>query len=371
MSRSKIWAWTINARADHPGEVPTAPVLRLNTDGVLFYKYQMESGDSGTKHIQGCIRFCTMKSLVQVKKILNCPWAHCEIARNWKALVDYCGKEDTRIGATVEEGSPGEQGKRTDLTAVASGIKSGLTPQQIAAEYPETYIKYPKGIQALAAALHEPRYRDNLKVFCLYGPTGVGKTFFVHKFYPSHYAVFDMKTPWFDGYSNHKTVLFDDYGPKMMQVDYLKRFLDKYKCTAPVKGASVAWNPELIFITTNHALGNWFEGSTVGDHDFAAIRRRMTWIELTADRIVNEKLIIDTLYTSGVTVPGVDYTVHTVGAAHATAAGAVGDATPMPDVATQPLPDDADCIGYGSLDLLRTDYVEPSVDQMILLRDHE
>lgn len=369
MSRSKIWAWTINARDSHPHETPTAPVLEIGVANVIYYKYQMEMGETGRKHIQGCIRFLTLKSMDQVKGVLGCPWAHVEVARNWKALVDYCGKEETRIGGTKEEGDSGQQGKRTDIAAVATGLKAGMTCQQIAQQYPETYMRYPKGITMLHAAMHEPLFRPNLKVFCLYGTTGIGKTYFVHKHFPKHYVVADMKSPWMDGYNQENVVLFDDYGPNMMPIDHLKRYLDIYRCSAPIKGGFVPWNPRIIFMTTNHRLGHWYNGGLVGDYDIAALQRRLTWIELTENRVSNEILIVNVMRQAGVPVPNSDHIQDASAAADAAATREDVDGGAMPDAPTQTSPQGIHDLSQHAIDLVRTDYVEPTIEDMILLRD--
>lgn len=305
MSRSRVWAWTINARAEYPHEVPIPPGVAIGRDNVLYYKYQLERGEDDHRlHLQGCMRFSQPKSLAQVKTILGCAWAHCEVAREWKKLVDYCGKEETRAGPTVEEGDVGEQGKRSDLKDVAEAVAKGMGVDEVAIAYGTAFIKFHKGIEALHHRLHPPLYRENLKVFCLYGPTGVGKTHFIHKYFPGHYSMSNMKVPWMCGYNQEKVVLMDDYGPKMMDINYLKKVLDKYKCTVPVKGGHVAWNPETIFITTNHLMATWWDGGSVGDHDIGAISRRIIWITLTGDRDVNERLICDTVNGHGVLTPG-------------------------------------------------------------------
>lgn len=364
--RSRLWAWTINSRDSHPHEIPTAPELTIGVNGVLYYKYQMEAGATGRKHIQGCIRFQTVKSMEQVKSVLGCPWVHLEKSRNWKALVDYCGKEETRIGATVEEGNSGEQGKRTDLMAVASGLRSGMTCKQIAEQYPETYMRYPKGVHMLAAALHEPRRRDNLQVFCLHGETGVGKSHFIHKYFPDCYVLAENKNPWMDGYNQEKVVVFEEYGPNQMSINSLKRYLDIYKCNAPVKGGFVPWNPELIFITTNSEMARWYDPASVGEHDFAALQRRMTWITLGRSRSDNEKLLVITLRSRGIDIQGADHIVNAAPTAVAANADA-GDA--VVDMAPQAIPETVGCLSQHSGELLRTDFVDPTLDDMVGWRD--
>lgn len=60
------------------------------------YLYQEETGQTGNKHLQGCIHFKSARSWNSVQKAL--PGAHVERARNWLASVKYCSKEETRTG---------------------------------------------------------------------------------------------------------------------------------------------------------------------------------------------------------------------------------------------------------------------------------
>lgn len=55
---------------------------------------QVEKGEEGTTHIQGCLKTLSVR-FSQVKKHL--PRAHIEPARNEKALEKYVVKEDTRV----------------------------------------------------------------------------------------------------------------------------------------------------------------------------------------------------------------------------------------------------------------------------------
>lgn len=57
-------------------------------------KGQLERGENGTDHIQGCLKTTSVR-FAQVKKAL--PRAHIEIARSPKALEKYVVKEGTRV----------------------------------------------------------------------------------------------------------------------------------------------------------------------------------------------------------------------------------------------------------------------------------
>lgn len=55
---------------------------------------QMEVGDSGTPHIQGCIKYKLQKDMGYMKQ--KYPRAHLEVCRKWDESVQYCGKADSR-----------------------------------------------------------------------------------------------------------------------------------------------------------------------------------------------------------------------------------------------------------------------------------
>lgn len=64
------------------------------------YTYQEEIGKEGTPHIQGALYYKNARSFKAVKD--DFPVAiHIEAAKNWKALVNYCKKQDTKNGITV------------------------------------------------------------------------------------------------------------------------------------------------------------------------------------------------------------------------------------------------------------------------------
>lgn len=57
---------------------------------------------------------------------------------------------------TVAPGKNSNQGNRIDLTAVTDAIKSGHTVREIAAEHPETFIKFHRGIAQLHGLMRAP-----------------------------------------------------------------------------------------------------------------------------------------------------------------------------------------------------------------------
>jgi len=101
--RSCYWSITIN----NPTAEDELEIELLKTNkNVKEFKYQLEEGDNGTKHYQGCLHTASLK-FSAVKKMLK--RAHIEKANNPLALQNYVGKEDTRLESrdTIRNFTPG------------------------------------------------------------------------------------------------------------------------------------------------------------------------------------------------------------------------------------------------------------------------
>lgn len=273
---ARRWAFTFNLK-----ERPTTINQYLqewNLDKVKYILYQLEKAPTtGTYHLQGCISLKDPAKMTGVKKIFNDDTVHVEKAKHWDKLKDYCKKQDTKEMDFIEWGKESEQGKRTDLDALAATIKEGTTLSTIADTQPGMFIKYHKGLQALRSALMKPKAMER-KVMLCWGKTGTGKTRLAYDAFDHTdiYSVFCIKNPWFDGYDGHKVVLFDECGPGMMNHNFLKRVLDRHPMTVPVKGGSMPWNAETIILTSNLPIDWWFQIPT---EDMAALKRRMVIFE--------------------------------------------------------------------------------------------
>lgn len=110
-------------------------------------------------------------------------------------------------------------------------------------------------------------------VVVYWGRTGTGKT----------RAVFDNVNDkediyvhpggnWFDGYDQHKIVLFDDYGGSEFKLTYLLKLIDRYPIRVPIKGGFTSWVPEEIYITSNRSPDSWYPNAHE-EHIDAMFRR--------------------------------------------------------------------------------------------------
>ncbi len=77
-------------------------------DNTEEFHSQKEIGESGTPHIQGAFRFKNPRSFRAVLAELHgiSKKIHLEICRNFKKCMDYCSKEETRVGSGPSNKKP-------------------------------------------------------------------------------------------------------------------------------------------------------------------------------------------------------------------------------------------------------------------------
>lgn len=88
MSKSRGFTFTLNNY--------TVDDIKMITEFKCQYIFQEETGESGTKHLQGMLYFTNAVSFNTVKTML--PRAHIEKMKSKIASIKYCSKEDTRTG---------------------------------------------------------------------------------------------------------------------------------------------------------------------------------------------------------------------------------------------------------------------------------
>lgn len=88
--RGKNWFFTWNNYPD------TYDTILLKEFSGAKYTFQEETGEQGTKHIQGCVSFTNARGFEALKKIDKT--IHWEQTKDMKAAIAYCSKDDTRTG---------------------------------------------------------------------------------------------------------------------------------------------------------------------------------------------------------------------------------------------------------------------------------
>ncbi len=259
-ARYRHWVFTIN----NPNDADRLALKALIAMKHFKYcVYQEELGHSDTPHYQGYIEFKRTMRLSTVKRLLG-GRVHLERRRGTQQQArDYCMKEDGRISAPVELGTYvpiSGQGHRTDLATLTLAIKETPDVTTIAKAFPIQYLKFHKGITKLCR-IYTPKRSSPPKVWLYYGTTGTGKTRDAFTLQDIHRKAPD--TRWFDGYSNQKTLLLDDFCGRMskMSLSYLLQLLDRYPMLVEVKGDYVPLLATQIIITTNIHPRLWYDYS--------------------------------------------------------------------------------------------------------------
>lgn len=265
------WIFTLNLGT----EMPISTDFNLWDDTKMTHLvYQLEKASTGQYHLQGACHFAKPQRMNGAKALLGGDRTHVEPAKDYIKAVEYCKKDDTRVSGPWEHGKLVTQGHRSDLSVLADMVMTGKRPREIALEMPTAFMRYAKGIDSLRKEILIPKQRNNLKVALLWGETRTGKTRAVYDLWNAEdvYRVFDTKSPWFDGYQDHRVALLDDFGDGMMNIHYLKNILDRYPMDVPIKGSRTAWNPELIIITSNGPPELWYPSARL--EDLTALKRR-------------------------------------------------------------------------------------------------
>lgn len=100
--------------------------------------YQLECGESGTRHLQGYVEFKSKRTIVGAKRLFGSDGVHLEIRKGTRAqAIEYARKVDTRVEGPFEFGDLelDTQGKRRDLVNFRDAVmESDMTYDDIVLE---------------------------------------------------------------------------------------------------------------------------------------------------------------------------------------------------------------------------------------------
>jgi len=112
-TKARNWSITIN----NPNESDYSQIEMLKSKSwCKEWKGQVERGESGTLHIQGCVKTDNIR-FSMLKKVL--PRAHIEVARNAVALRKYVEKVETRVAPLTQIRTAGLPEIQRELIRVA------------------------------------------------------------------------------------------------------------------------------------------------------------------------------------------------------------------------------------------------------------
>jgi len=266
----KSWCFTINSTTEIDAENIVPNIMELSRDEkkFQFMIFQLEKGkENGVKHIQGYCQLAGGKNgrvLSKVKELFGITWIHLEPAKGSKKQnIEYCSKQDTRIGETYIKGDTTSQGDRNDLNNATNMICQGKTIEDVALNNPEVFVKFNKGLEKLKFVYdkkmqNECKIRD-IKCIVYYGTGRTGKTWKANAENPRNYR-YDKKNSnnlWFDGYDNEDVLILEEFDGSI-PIERLFRLLDGEKQLLEIKGGFTTANWTKVIITTNIPICKWY-----------------------------------------------------------------------------------------------------------------
>lgn len=281
----KYWLFTINNPSD---TFPVGDSIQstladsfANFPEIKYCLWQLEEAPTtGTAHYQGYIEFKANQRRNKVASIL--PGAHLEKrCGNADQARAYCGKEETRLAGPWEYGvfTPSLQGRRTDLENLRALLDNGAPIEQVAQEHWGDYLRYRPSILAYKAMKTVPRNSDTPpEVIIYFGPPGTGKSYRCRHDHGDDIFT-KPKGKWWDGYSNQKTVYFEDFYGEYPYTEMLN-VLDSGPCTVEIKGACIPLLATKFLFSSNKHPRDWWEKMIIerGEHALDAFKRRVTRI---------------------------------------------------------------------------------------------
>lgn len=250
--RSRGWVFTIN----NPTGWDDADLERLRQQS-SYLIWGKETGEGGTFHYQGYVRFKNAKSFSRIKTFL--PRAHIERQRgSCSQAIEYCEKD----GDVTEHGERPVDGPAQSTTnrwkELIDLAREGKL-QEIEEKHPYAFFMYSKRIESLRRRDRAILDGEQLHEWWV-GPTGTGKSRTLWEKYPDHYQ--KELNKWWDGYDNQEVVAIEEMDPEAGK--YLGRFVkiwaDRYPFSPEIKGGRLdKIRPKKIIILSNYTIEECFE----------------------------------------------------------------------------------------------------------------
>lgn len=257
----RIWVFTWN---NYTAE-DEAYIQGLEKVILLCYGREI-APTTGTRHLQGVIRFKHPLRFNKVKELLPKPYlAPCF---SEEGSVTYCQKDGDYFFRDDRQ-----QGKRTDLEAAVECDSLA----EVIENYPKEYVKFHGGFDKLFRHRIKP-YAGPRNVMWLWGPGGTGKT---RTAYENGATDVSYNNGFWD-YNGEEVIVINEVDKMDIPLVQFLKITDRYPINVNVKGGYMPWAAHTIYFTSTQ------EPLQVFNHmDSYQIERRISdIIEFNKDGII-------------------------------------------------------------------------------------
>lgn len=276
----KRWCFTLNNYT----EQQLITIQSFCESNSVYSIIGKEIGESGTPHLQGYVHLPVRKRFNFIKGALG-DQAHIEPARGSpRQNRAYCSKDrDFWEFGTCPKSCRGSDESPSKLQEAAESfihsMEEGKSIKEYMKDNPRFWIFHGKTmLDNYNLANQNPPYRNDIRVFWLYGPTGVGKSHVAFEVLGSNTYVKDPMTKWWHGYTNQPNAIIDDLGTDTIDVNMLLRWFHKFPCRVETKGGECALMVTTFIITSN------FLPNAIYNRQIDALMRRMVVLHIACQR---------------------------------------------------------------------------------------
>jgi len=269
-------------------------------NGLTYMIWCHEIGEAGTPHLQG---YMQLKKKMKIQSLKNKvkpkikAWVQ-QAVKPASFNIDYISHTGAHADKPGLMGGPWTfgnvedittAGRRTDIEALVTSIKSGKNLKQLCSDHTGTMLKYFGNAQKISQLLSTQKRAWRTELYIYTGRAGAGKSYQAHAEGRAYLRelgldedVYDMPVPnktqpvWFQGYEGQAVVIIDDfYGS--IDINMMKNLCDENPMLVPVKNGHAQFLARRIYITSNVSWTNWWGADLLAANNHKeAMQRRIT-----------------------------------------------------------------------------------------------
>jgi len=169
---------------------------------------------------------------------------------------DYCSKQ----AVLVHFGEPFVgKGGRTDRNEYFAMLKAGKSDLELMEADFSAYCRFRNGTADFRSHT-TPERTHPLEIYLFFGPPGTGKSKFAYQqLGQGIYRIPLSDQFWLTPKSSGKKMILVDEFRANMKLYLLLQLLDEYAIEVQRKGGFIWWLPDVIVITTNKSIHNWYK----------------------------------------------------------------------------------------------------------------